>query len=117
MCYAFDCGDLGRKSCLCIVLYLISFVKYTGQYCFCFFVGTFNAMYVGPKGGAEKEVPLIVFPHGGPHSAFGNYLFLECALFTSLGKCIIICFQVSVTNQFLRKNILENELKNPQILL
>lgn len=43
-------------------------------------------MYIGPQGGAEKEVPLIVFPHGGPHSAFANYLFLECALFTSLGK-------------------------------
>ncbi|KAG5879727.1 hypothetical protein JTB14_023041 [Gonioctena quinquepunctata] len=28
----------------------------------------FNAIYLGPSKGDEKSVPLIVWPHGGPHS-------------------------------------------------
>lgn len=46
----------------------------------------FNAIYIGPKTGDEKSVPLAVWPHGGPHSAFANNLFLEGAMFLSFGK-------------------------------
>lgn len=45
----------------------------------------FGAIYIGPKTGDEKSVPLVVWPHGGPHSAFGSNLFLEGAMFLSLG--------------------------------
>lgn len=41
---------------------------------------------MGPGGGNEKSVPLIVWPHGGPHSAFANYCIMEASLFASLGK-------------------------------
>lgn len=50
------------------------------------FLGDFNAIYVGPKSGDAKEVPLIVWPHGGPHSAFANFFFLEQAVFLALGE-------------------------------
>ncbi|XP_054284993.1 acylamino-acid-releasing enzyme-like isoform X1 [Macrosteles quadrilineatus] len=33
----------------------------------------FNAIYYGPYEGEEKSVPLIVWPHGGPHA-----MFFEC---------------------------------------
>lgn len=52
--------------------------------------GTFNIIYLGPQTGAEKEVPLIIFPHGGPHSAFANNLSLECSMYLSLGYAIIL---------------------------
>ncbi|XP_050303713.1 acylamino-acid-releasing enzyme-like [Anthonomus grandis grandis] len=50
----------------------------------------FNALYVGPASGKDQSVPLIVWPHGGPHSAFANYFFLEAALFLSLGYGICL---------------------------
>lgn len=51
-----------------------------------FFTESFNAIYIGPKNGDEKSVPLVVWPHGGPHSAFGNNLFMEGAMFLSFGE-------------------------------
>lgn len=53
-------------------------------------VKKFNAIYLGPEKGADKTVPLIVWPHGGPHSAYGNYLFLEEAVFLSFGYAILL---------------------------
>ncbi|XP_023024331.2 acylamino-acid-releasing enzyme [Leptinotarsa decemlineata] len=50
----------------------------------------FNAIYLGPKSGNDKSVPLIVWPHGGPHSAFANNLFLESALFLSFGYAVLL---------------------------
>lgn len=35
--------------------------------------GNFNAIYYGPTERQSKSVPLIVWPHGGPHS-----MFFEC---------------------------------------
>ncbi|XP_018575043.1 acylamino-acid-releasing enzyme [Anoplophora glabripennis] len=52
-------------------------------------VSSFNAIYVGPKNGNEKSVPLIVWPHGGPHSAFANYCIMEASLFASFGFGIL----------------------------
>ncbi|KAG8260372.1 hypothetical protein J6590_098556, partial [Homalodisca vitripennis] len=33
-------------------------------------VSNYNAIYYGPMDGEAKSVPLIVWPHGGPHSSF-----------------------------------------------
>lgn len=44
---------------------------------------------MGPKTGAEHEYPLIVWPHGGPHSVFANNLSLEESLFLSLGYAVL----------------------------
>jgi hypothetical protein len=47
---------------------------------------SFNAIYFGPESAEDHEVPLIVWPHGGPHSAFTDYFKIEAALFGLLGK-------------------------------
>ncbi|KAJ8978653.1 hypothetical protein NQ317_019089 [Molorchus minor] len=52
-------------------------------------VDTFNAIYLGPKSGDKASVPLIVWPHGGPHSAFANYFILEAALYLLFGFAIV----------------------------
>ncbi|CAG9773046.1 unnamed protein product [Ceutorhynchus assimilis] len=48
----------------------------------------FNAIYLGPTSG--DNVPLLVWPHGGPHSSFANYFFLEEAIFLALGYAILL---------------------------
>ncbi|KAI4460703.1 serine peptidase s9 family member [Holotrichia oblita] len=53
-------------------------------------VKTFTVMYIGPKTEAEASVPLIIWPHGGPHSAFANNLSLEAALFLKLGYALVL---------------------------
>ncbi|CAH1156028.1 unnamed protein product [Phaedon cochleariae] len=50
----------------------------------------FNAIYVGPKTGQEKTVPLVVWPHGGPHSAFANFFFLEAAISLYFGHALLL---------------------------
>ncbi|CAD6208349.1 GSCOCG00003355001-RA-CDS [Cotesia congregata] len=52
-------------------------------------VRDFNYIYFGPKTGADKSCPLIVVPHGGPHSAFANIFSLEASLYTLLGIGIL----------------------------
>jgi acylaminoacyl-peptidase len=47
---------------------------------------SFNAIYFGPESGKQHDVPLIVWPHGGPHSAFTDDFKMEAALFALLGK-------------------------------
>ncbi|KAL1514050.1 hypothetical protein ABEB36_003373 [Hypothenemus hampei] len=49
----------------------------------------FNAIYLGPASGEPNQVPLVLWPHGGPHVAFANYFFLEEALFLALGYAIV----------------------------
>ncbi|XP_034830331.1 acylamino-acid-releasing enzyme-like isoform X2 [Maniola hyperantus] len=46
-------------------------------------VSTFTAIYFGPDEG--KVYPLVVWPHGGPHSAFSNSYSLEAAFFNMIG--------------------------------
>lgn len=46
---------------------------------------SFNAIYFGPENGQDHDVPLIVWPHGGPHSAFTDDFKMEAALFALLG--------------------------------
>lgn len=48
----------------------------------------FSAIYIGPKSAGDTKVPLVLWPHGGPHSAFANNLALETSLLTSNGKRI-----------------------------
>ncbi|XP_022905429.2 acylamino-acid-releasing enzyme-like isoform X1 [Onthophagus taurus] len=48
-----------------------------------------TAIYFGPQSAQENSYPLIVWPHGGPHSAFANYFFLEAGLFASLGYAML----------------------------
>nr|CAH7731579.1 unnamed protein product [Callosobruchus chinensis] len=50
---------------------------------------SFNAIYLGPKDGKEKSVPLIVWPHGGPHSSFTNNFILQGAMYLKLGYAIL----------------------------
>ncbi|EFA09948.1 acylamino-acid-releasing enzyme [Tribolium castaneum] len=52
-------------------------------------VKTFSAIYLGPKTAPAKSVNLVVWPHGGPHSAFANNFSLESSLFLSLGFGIV----------------------------
>ncbi|XP_047024144.1 acylamino-acid-releasing enzyme-like isoform X1 [Helicoverpa zea] len=47
-------------------------------------VNSFSAIYMAPNI-ENKQFPLIVWPHGGPHSNFVNAYSLEAALFTTLG--------------------------------
>lgn len=53
-------------------------------------VKEFNAVYIGPKTGAEKEVPLIVWPHGGPHSVFTNNCALEISFLLNFGYALLL---------------------------
>ncbi|CAH0579001.1 unnamed protein product [Chrysodeixis includens] len=47
-------------------------------------IKSFTALYLAPK--AEgKKLPLIVWPHGGPHGNFVNAFSMEAALFSMLG--------------------------------
>lgn len=55
-----------------------------------FFSESFPAIYMGPKGPEDEKVPLIVWPHGGPHSGFVDAYSLESAFFRSLGKKLIM---------------------------
>ncbi|OAD53128.1 Acylamino-acid-releasing enzyme, partial [Eufriesea mexicana] len=41
----------------------------------------FNFIYFGPNSGCDKSVPLIIVPHGGPHSNYANLFVLDYFLF------------------------------------
>lgn len=48
---------------------------------------SFSALYFEPKTDESgKKLPLIVWPHGGPHGNFVNAYSLEASLFNMLGK-------------------------------
>ena len=50
----------------------------------------FSGIYVGPKsGGAPRSVPLILWPHGGPHSAVPTVFFNEVHYFASMGLAVL----------------------------
>ncbi|XP_061713549.1 acylamino-acid-releasing enzyme-like isoform X2 [Cydia pomonella] len=46
-------------------------------------VKTFSSLYLAPQ--SPDKRPLLVWPHGGPHSGFVNAYSLEAALFNMLG--------------------------------
>lgn len=35
-------------------------------------IDNFTAIYIGPKSAEDASIPLVIFPHGGPHSASVN---------------------------------------------
>ncbi|XP_046959619.1 acylamino-acid-releasing enzyme-like [Vanessa cardui] len=57
-------------------------------------VSSFSALYSGAAGGGPR--PLVVWPHGGPHSAFCNAYSLEAAFFNMIGfACLLINYRGS----------------------
>ncbi|CAB3371146.1 Hypothetical predicted protein [Cloeon dipterum] len=56
----------------------------------------FNAIYFGPKS-TDTKVPLIVWPHGGPHAMFSNGFLDVAAFFAQLGfGCLLVNYRGSV---------------------
>ncbi|KAF5271938.1 hypothetical protein FQA39_LY07955 [Lamprigera yunnana] len=53
-------------------------------------VDNFTAIYIGPKSGENKNIPLVVWPHGGPHSSFVNNLMLENCLYNACGFAVLL---------------------------
>lgn len=64
--------------------YTTFFLNYNNSKCI--ITESFNFTYFGPKGGIDGSVPLIVAPHGGPHSNFTNSFSLDYSLFALIGK-------------------------------
>ncbi|XP_065171238.1 acylamino-acid-releasing enzyme-like [Atheta coriaria] len=52
-------------------------------------VDNFTAIYIGPKSAEDASIPLVIFPHGGPHSASVNALTLENAFLLSIGYAVV----------------------------
>lgn len=50
----------------------------------------FNFIYFGPKNGKDKSVPLIVVPHGGPHSNYVNVFSLDYSFFVLAGFAVVL---------------------------
>ncbi|XP_059481713.1 acylamino-acid-releasing enzyme-like isoform X2 [Neocloeon triangulifer] len=56
----------------------------------------FNAIFLGPKSVTGK-IPLIVWPHGGPHAMFANNFMDAAAFFSLLGfGCLMVNYRGSV---------------------
>lgn len=53
------------------------------------FTEHFNFIYFGPKSGNDKSVPLIIVPHGGPHSNYANSFILDYFLLVLSGKLLV----------------------------
>lgn len=58
------------------------------------FADKFGAIYMGPSTGPARTVPLIVWPHGGPHSMFVCDFKAEAAFFVLLGEYEVIAFKL-----------------------
>ncbi|XP_046424381.1 acylamino-acid-releasing enzyme-like [Neodiprion fabricii] len=52
-------------------------------------VKQFNSIYFGPKTGDAASTPLIVTPHGGPHSSYANSFSVENTVLALLGFGIL----------------------------
>ncbi|KAI5716301.1 hypothetical protein M8J76_004216 [Diaphorina citri] len=53
-------------------------------------VKSFSALYFGPKSGQAKSTPLVVLPHGGPHSSYTNSYSLGAAFFAQVGYAVLL---------------------------
>ncbi|XP_026725351.1 acylamino-acid-releasing enzyme-like isoform X1 [Trichoplusia ni] len=80
-------------------------------------IKSFTAIYFAPK--AEgKPLPLIVWPHGGPHGNFVNAFSMEAALFSMLGfACLQVNFRGSTgageaNVNFLTKRVGDADVKD-----
>ncbi|XP_028027896.1 acylamino-acid-releasing enzyme-like isoform X1 [Bombyx mandarina] len=52
-------------------------------------VKSFSAIYLSPSVQGGSKLPLLVWPHGGPHSNFTNSYSFEAAFFNDLGFAIL----------------------------
>ncbi len=50
----------------------------------------FNSIYIGPTEGEVGKVPLIVWPHGGPHSVTLATFYRELTFFNALGYGVLL---------------------------
>lgn len=50
----------------------------------------FNSIYIGPFEGELGTVPLIVWPHGGPHSVTLATFYRELTFFNALGYGVLL---------------------------
>lgn len=50
----------------------------------------FTSIYVGPSSGAASSIPLIVWPHGGPHSLIATNFSAAVYYWTSLGYAVLL---------------------------
>ena len=53
-------------------------------------VRNFNAIYIGPQGEPNGSTPLIVFPHGGPHSVFTDEFSMSVKVMVTLGYGVLM---------------------------
>uniref|UniRef100_A0A8D8QWV6 acylaminoacyl-peptidase n=1 Tax=Cacopsylla melanoneura TaxID=428564 RepID=A0A8D8QWV6_9HEMI len=53
-------------------------------------VKSFSALYLGPKSAQAKSTPLVIIPHGGPHSAYSNAYSLGAAFFAQAGYAVLL---------------------------
>jgi len=49
----------------------------------------FNSIYIGPTTGDAGKIPLIVWPHGGPHSVTLATFNRELTFFNALGYGVL----------------------------
>lgn len=81
-------------------------------------VRDFNAIYIGPLGKPNGSVPLIVFPHGGPHSAFTDEYSLATRLMVTIGYGVLMVNYRGSTGQgedsvnFLLKRVGDADVKD-----
>ncbi|KAI5634847.1 prolyl oligopeptidase family domain-containing protein [Phthorimaea operculella] len=84
-------------------------------------VKSFTAMYMAPKVSDDTKLPLIVWPHGGPHAQFVNGFANEAALFTMLGfASVLVNYRGSTgagdaTVHFLPKHVGDADVKDCQL--
>lgn len=59
----------------------------------------FSSIYVGPMSGEAASVPLIVWPHGGPHSVITTSFINDVYFFVSQGfACLLINYRGSISH-------------------
>ncbi|KAJ2939167.1 hypothetical protein O0L34_g4697 [Tuta absoluta] len=81
-------------------------------------VKSFTAIYMAPAVADCKKLPLIVWPHGGPHAQFTNCFAMEAGLFTMLGfASVLINYRGSTGNgeasvNFLPKHVGDADVKD-----
>lgn len=52
---------------------------------------TFNGLFYSPPAPSDgSKIPLLVLPHGGPHSAIANSFSFDVAYFNALGFAVLM---------------------------
>lgn len=69
-----------------LILKIPDLIKLNSVFCTLIITGEFHTIYLGPEEGEDKQIPLIVYPHGGPPMSFVNQFSIDYAFFNALGK-------------------------------